>query len=108
MTVRAHERLSIVRKCAADPDDGDITVCGRRNDHDRLLLATEPDAERPRVAADLPGGMAALTPGGRCGIFQGERRCAKAEALDYGYGGGRDPITVLTQVVGKVIGPQTD
>ena len=55
-------------------------------------------------SADLP----ALKPDGRCGTFQGERRCTKAEALDYGYGGGGDPVSVLTKIVGKITGQEID
>ena len=108
MMAKAQERLSVARPCVRNTDSGDVIVCGRRNNPDRLPLAKETAKTTVRTATDLPGGMAALTPSGRCGLFQGERRCVKAEALDYGYGGGRDPISVLTRIVGKVIGPETN
>jgi hypothetical protein len=40
-----------------------------------------------------------------CGIFQGERRCGKREAAQYGYGNGRDPITVAAKVIGALTDP---
>jgi hypothetical protein len=41
-----------------------------------------------------------------CGIFQGERRCGKREAAQYGYGNGRDPITVAAKVIGALTDPK--
>lgn len=52
--------------------------------------------------------MAALTPTGRCGTFAGERRCGKREAAEYGYGSGRDPITILTRLAHKAVDPDVD
>jgi hypothetical protein len=49
--------------------------------------------------------MAAITPTAPCGIFAGERRCSKREAAQYGYGEGRDPITVLTRLAKRALDP---
>jgi hypothetical protein len=40
-----------------------------------------------------------------CGIFEGQRRCGKRESLDYGYGGGRDPLTVAGKLVTALTDP---
>ncbi len=49
--------------------------------------------------------MTAITPSGRCGIFAGERRCSKREAQAYGYGGGRDPVSVVVGVAKAIADP---
>ena len=57
------------------------------------------------MRGEAPSGMAAITPAAPCGIFAGERRCSKREAAQYGYGEGRDPITVLTSLAKRVLDP---
>lgn len=100
---------SILPRCEVDESGGDIVVCGRqRKDRYRLPLPDE-----HAKAADIPpgealSGMAALTPAARCGIFVGERQCSKREAARYGYGQGRDPITVLGRLAAQMIDPDAD
>ena len=101
--------LSVREPCRAESDPDTIVICGKRHDH-RLPLPvervqTDPDA---RLPGDVPSATAALTPRGRCGIFAGERRCGKAEARRYGYGGGRDPITLLARLGTAVIDPDAE
>lgn len=83
--------------CGTRAADGEVVVCGGRRDQYRLPLPVE----RGDGAASGPirgTGIAALTPPTPCGIFAGERRCGKAEAARYGYGGGRDPITLAARL----------
>jgi hypothetical protein len=49
--------------------------------------------------------MAAITPVAPCGIFAGERRCSKREAAQYGYGDGRNPLTVLAERAKRAADP---
>jgi hypothetical protein len=49
--------------------------------------------------------MAAITPAAACGIFAVERRCSKREAAQYGYGEGRDPLTVLAELAKRAADP---
>lgn len=83
--------------------DAEVTVCGRRSDRYRLPLPVERDPVADNRAADLPGGMAALIPAGRCGPFAGERACTRREAAAYGYGQGRDPLTLLLKLGKHVV-----
>jgi hypothetical protein len=100
---------SLLPRCEADESGGDIVVCGRqRKDRYRLPLPNERAEAADMPPRDAPGGMAALTTAARCGIFAGERRCSKREAARYGYGQGRDPITVLTRLARKVADPDAD
>ncbi len=92
----------VARRCGAG-DDSEVVVCARGADRYRLPLPVE------RPLSDRRGGMsamAAITPGGRCGVFAGERRCGKAEAAEYGYGQGRDPITAIGRIAGAVLDPE--
>ena len=99
---------SIVPRCDADDRGRDIVVCGGRKDRYRLPLPDERTKTADMPPRDAPGGMAALTPAARCGIFAGERRCSKREAARYGYGQGRDPITVFSRLATKAMDPDAD
>jgi hypothetical protein len=81
---------------------GDVVVCGVRPDRHRLPLPRQAAAGDTAPEAS---GKSAITPNGRCGIFAGERRCSKREALAYGYGGGRDPVSVAVGVVTAIVDP---
>lgn len=37
-----------------------------------------------------------------CWPFDGQRTCSTAEAAQYGYEKGRDPITFVSKIIGKV------
>ena len=80
-------------------------MCGQRRDRYRLPLPDERGHQGDRARGEAPSGMAAITPAAPCGIFAGERRCSKREAAQYGYGEGRDPITVLTSLAKRVLDP---
>lgn len=100
---KSHElsNMSVIARCSQSTSSGEIVVCGARQDRYRLPLPVErPSAERERGQAQT--GTAALTPAAPCGIFEGQRRCSKKEAAQYGYGNGRDPITALSRVAGKI------
>lgn len=88
--------------CAATADPDTITICGGRKDRYRLPLPDERESVINPAPTDRGSGTAALRPSGRCGIFAGERRCGKAEARAYGYGGGRDPVTLAGRLLAKL------
>jgi hypothetical protein len=96
--------LTTVNRCSEGASRDEIVVCGTRDDRYRLPL---PNERQPRERARQTG-RAALTPAGSCGIFAGERRCNKAEAAEYGYSKGRDPITMLVRLTKKVADPDAD
>ena len=100
--------LTVVPRCQEVAASEDLVVCGRRPNRYRLPLPTEKAPSFDRAHGEAPTGMAALTPSGRCGIFAGERTCNKREAAEYGYGNGRDPITVLRRLAKKVVDPDAD
>lgn len=99
--------LGIDRRCATDTATDEILVCGRRDDRYRLPLP-EDRAPVERTRGEARGGLAAITPYSRCGIFAGERRCGKREAADYGYGKGRDPVTIVTRLAEKLVDPDAE
>lgn len=96
--------VTVVQPCPAQ-GGGDVVVCGSRGGgRYRLPLPVE----RPRddhVAGELASTTAAFVPNAPCGIFAGERHCSKADAREFGYGHGRDPITVAAKVAGKLLHP---
>lgn len=100
----------ITTSCRDSADAADIVVCGTRPDRYRLPLPVEPaDTGDRRMAGEAARASAALTPGGgACGVFAGQRTCAKAEAARYGYGRGRDPVTVLGRLARKLADPDAD
>lgn len=100
--------LSANPRCEGSAVGEEVVVCGHGRDRYRLPLPNEREQSTERVAGEVPGGMAALTPATPCGMFAGERRCSKREAARYGYGGGRDPITVLTKLARKAADPDAD
>ena len=99
-------RLPVTLSPCESGGEDDIVVCGGRRDRFRLPLPIEDanPADR-RVRGEAAAPLAAITPGGACGLFAGQRACSKAEAARYGYGGGRDPKTVLTKLGRKILDP---
>lgn len=92
--------------CPRSADD-EIVVCARRRGDDRYRI---PEMLRGQAVAGEPiAGVAPKSldadPFAPCGIFQGERRCNQKEAAHYGYGGGRDPLTVAGRIVSEIVGP---
>ena len=118
-TITAEQALAKYKQVTADPgceqsQVTEIVVCGSRGageaDRYRLPLPAEEDSTRgsgnPR--GEVPG--ASLDPSviGRCGIFQGQRRCSKAEAAKDGLGGGKDPISALIKLGTRLADPDAD
>jgi hypothetical protein len=98
--------LSQLTTCSAsDPDE--IVVCGRRGGDERYripkILREEEEPGR-RIAGH---GAASLDaePYAPCGIFEGQRKCNKADAAHFGYGNGRDPITVARKIIAEISDP---
>jgi hypothetical protein len=94
------------------PDRGmpdEIIVCSRRDDPERHRLPMRdergPAYGRGNVRGEVPRASAESNPSAPCGIFEGQRRCSKAEMREYGYYGGRDPITAVTRVIESVVDP---
>jgi hypothetical protein len=96
-------------RCDNEGPKDEIVVCGQRHDDRyRLPLPVERSAPATRVRGEAQTGMAVLTPAQPCGMFLEERRCSKREKADYGYGKGRDPVTVLTRLARTAIDPDAD
>lgn len=100
-TLRLEPLEDVTQQRCETPTTGEVIVCAGLPDRYRLPLPTEReqgdgegDATRPMTGS----GLSAITPGGRCGLFAGERRCGKREALLYGYGGGCDPASVVGRI----------
>lgn len=99
-------RMVVGDPCGTTVGD-EVTVCGR-NDADRHRLPIPVERVVTPGARDGTSPITAITSHAPCGIFAGERRCAKHEALLYGYGGGRDPLTVGISVVKRLLDPDAD
>lgn len=96
-------------RCGTREGDRDIVVCAQNPDKYRLPLTNQnTDEIADRVKGEAPSAVAAITPRGRCGMFEGERKCSKAEAARYGYGQGRDPLTLLMKLGSQLTDPDSD
>lgn len=95
--------------CPAKPEHDEIVVCGAAADRYRLPLPDERESRPPERARGelLPATEAFVSPG-RCGIFAGDRRCSKAEAAQFGYGNGHDPLSVLVKLGTKLLDPDAE
>lgn len=89
-------------RCDPAAEEGAVIVCANRDDRFRLPLRDPQNLRAELPAQALPGGMAALTGGGRCGIFAGERNCSRGEAAAYGYGEGRNPLDFLAKLAKRL------
>ena len=93
---------------------GEVVVCadrGRRDgDRYRLPLPDErePEGSSAPVRGEIPRASAETPSAAGCGPFQGQRRCSKAEALRYGYGGGNDPLTFTLKLGKLLVDPDAD
>ncbi len=95
-------------RCGVREGDRDIVVCAHNPDKYRLPLTNQnTDEIADRVKGEAPRAVAAITHRGRCGMFEGERQCSKAEAARYGYGQGRDPLTLLIKLGSQLIDPDS-
>lgn len=99
-------KIDVLPRCE-DAAEGEVLVCGARADRFRLPLPSE---REPVIETDhrATTGLAALTPPTRCGMFEGERRCGRREAERYGYGRGRDPITLLGRIGAALLDPDAE
>ncbi len=97
------------RGCAVDERD-DITVCARDDRRHRLPLRTERSPlETGAVAGEAPRATATDPFLKGCGIFRGQNaRCSRREAAAYGYGGGRDPVTLVGRLIRKAVDPDAE
>ena len=101
--IAAGKRLFAPPACAGADDE--IVVCGRRTSDAYGVPPADERGEPGDVrgrAGEVPSASPERLNGGPCGIFAGERQCGEAEALLYGYGGGKDPIRVIVGV-GKAL-----
>lgn len=94
--------------CVQPSASDEIIVCARRGDDDRYRIPKEfrnqEEAGR-RIAG--PGSASLDTePFAPCGIFEGQRKCNKADAAEFGYGNGRDLITVVGKVIAAIADPE--
>ena len=115
-TSTAEQVLARYKRVTADPgcdrsQANEIVVCGSREagEADRYRLPLPVDQNPVRRAGNRKGEVpgASLDPGviGPCGIFQGQRRCSKAEAAKDGLGGGNDPISALIKLGTRLADP---
>jgi hypothetical protein len=99
--------LPLIDRCASGADE--VVVCGRRDSQDRYRLPrtgeSEPFALGRRIPGEAPRPSAEPLSFAPCGIFEGQRRCGKREALEYGYGGGRDPFSVASKLITALTDP---
>jgi hypothetical protein len=103
--------LPTLDACAPTGGEDEVVVCGRRGDQDRYRLPqlgeTEPFAMGRRIPGEAPRASAEPLGFAPCGIFAGQRRCGKREMLEFGYGGGRDPLTVAGRLFTELTDPDS-
>lgn len=108
--LQAAAERDAARNCGPE-DEGELLVCGDpdRGARYRLPLPTTRNvAETGAVAGEPPPPSTQDPFLSGCGIFRGQRRCGKQEAAAYGYGGGRDPVTLAGRLVTKIVDPDAD
>ena len=99
----------IARRDCLQAEEAELVVCGSRSEQERYRLPLR-DEQRSgdrfdRRAGDLP--RASLeTSNAPCGIFEGQRRCSKADAAEFGYGNGRDPLTLARRIFDAAADPE--
>lgn len=98
------------RNCAAAGKD-EVVVCGDP-DHGARYRLPLPRQKLPAEAGAVAGEPAQASVQdpflSGCGIFRGQRRCGKAEAEAYGYGAGRNPVTLVGRLVTKLVDPDAE
>lgn len=95
-------------RCSPVASREEILVCGPRRTNDRYRIPEE--FRDPREAGARIGGVGSASldagvPVAPCGIFEGQRKCDKAEAAEFGWGRGRDPITVAGKIISALADP---
>lgn len=93
-------RMTALSTCPGQPisTGGDsIIVCATKDKRERYRLPFRGEGSGPAalIRGETPRASAEVHSTAPCGIFEGQRRCRKAEALYYGYGGGRDPLSAI-------------
>jgi hypothetical protein len=104
--------LEMLGRCESAPGD-EILVCGPRRDPDRYRLpefsrGTGAAVGAGNVRGEAPRASTDVTASGGCGIFQHQRRCSRAEMMEAGYFGGRDPASFLRDLVTMLADPDAD
>jgi hypothetical protein len=116
--IRAEDALAKARTMTAaercrSRSSGEIVVCprDRQREEERYRLPL-PDERSTATVRPFRGEVAraSIDPAGprECGPFNGQRRCGKAEALLYGYGGGMDPLSAAIKVGTLLLDPDAD
>ncbi|MGN7160323.1 hypothetical protein [Sphingomonas sp. SAFR-052] len=98
------------RNCAVAAKD-EVVVCGDpdRDARYRLPLPRQTLPAEVGAVTGEPAQASVQDPFlSGCGIFRGQRRCGKAEAEAYGYGAGRDPVTLVGRLVTKLVDPDAE
>lgn len=96
-------------ECRSTARGAEIVVCGRRGANDTFRIPQEFRDQREAGRRIGGIGSASVDPGGPvapCGVFQGQRKCYKEEAAEYGWGRGRDPITVAAKIISALADPE--
>ena len=91
--------------CPGSGPDGEIVICGRGGNNDRYRIPVrfrDEDEPGQRLGGIGPASLHD-EPYAPCGIFQGQRRCNKAEAALHGYGNGRNPVAVVGRIIGEIV-----
>lgn len=104
-STRPIELPRLVPSCEREASSDTIVVCGERSNRFRLPLPIDPVDGDTHVPASA---VAAITPHGDCGLFAGQHACSKREAAKYGYGNGRNPVTLLRKLGQKLADPDAD
>ncbi|MDJ0278834.1 hypothetical protein QLH51_18740 [Sphingomonas sp. 2R-10] len=89
----------------------EVVVCGDRDRDDRYRLPlpnVRDPAEAGAVAGEVPPPSVENPFLSGCGLFRGQRRCGKLEMEAYGYGRGRDPVTLLGRLVTRAVDPDAE
>ena len=101
----AAEQREAARNCTPARDN-ELVVCG---DPYRLPLPRATSvAEAGAIAGEAPRASTQDPFLSGCGIFRGQGRCSKREAEAYGYGAGRDPVTLVGRLVTKLVDPDAE
>lgn len=112
----AEQALARTRAMLADPCrkavPDEIVVCGSRSQGEAYRVPVdEADSDRLDGHArrgEVPNASPDPLSAKGCGIFEGERRCSKAEMRRYNYGGGRDPLSLLLKLGTILADPDAD
>lgn len=107
--------LARTRALVADPckqaGPEDIVICGSKSQGDAYRLPLEEEGASLDTRArrgEVPNASADRLNAKGCGIFEGYRRCSKAEMRLHGYGGGLDPLSALVKLVTILADPDAD